>query len=137
MQGSGPRTRNTLPASAARKRDGTVSRFLASSECSKVPWKAKAHGGGEGSSVDPGRRSGRSPATRDRLREWNVPHTVPLCNTIIDFCPTRLESGHLPDPKVARLQVFQRWAAVGDRPAISAEPVAVLRPARGLAGLPT
>ena len=38
-----PRTRNTLPASAARNLAGTVSRFLASSECSKVPWKAKAH----------------------------------------------------------------------------------------------
>src|SRR3954451_4754465 len=47
MQGSGPRTRNTLPARAARNLAGTVSRFLASSECSKVPWKAKAHVGGE------------------------------------------------------------------------------------------
>src|SRR4051794_31678475 len=65
MQGSGPRTRNTLPASAARNRDGTVSRFLASSECSKVPWKAKAHvrwrrevqsipGGGVGGAPPPG-----------------------------------------------------------------------------------
>src|SRR3954453_23217973 len=97
MQGSGPRTRNTLPASAARNRDGTVSRFLASSEGSKVPWKAKAHVCGEGSSVDPGWWSGRSPATRDRLREWNVPHTVPLCNTYIDFRPTGLESGHFAD----------------------------------------
>src|SRR4051794_1478542 len=104
MQGSGPRTRNTLPASAARKRDGTVSRFLASSECSKVPWKAKAHVGSEGSSVDPGWRSGRSPATRDRLREWNVPHSVPLCNTNNVICPTRLESGHPSDPDLARLQ---------------------------------
>jgi hypothetical protein len=43
---------------------------------------------GEGSSVDPGWRSGRSPATRDRLREWNVPHTVPLCNTNIVILPT-------------------------------------------------
>src|SRR5688572_24690931 len=32
-------------------------------------------------SVDPGWRSGRSPATRERLREFKVPHFVPLCNT--------------------------------------------------------
>jgi len=43
MQGSDPRTRNTPPASAARNFAGIVSRFFASSECSKVPWKAKAH----------------------------------------------------------------------------------------------
>src|SRR5215207_5921068 len=65
MQGSGPRTRNTLPARAARNLAGTVSRFLASSECSKVPWKAKAHiegeegvqsipGGGVGGAPPPG-----------------------------------------------------------------------------------
>src|SRR3954464_15973673 len=43
MQGSAPRTRKTPPASAARNLAGIVSRFFASSECSKVPWKAKAH----------------------------------------------------------------------------------------------
>src|SRR4051794_34722353 len=59
---------------------------------------------GEGGSVDPGWRSGRSPATRDRLRECNVPHTVPLCNTNNVICPTRLESGHPSDPNWARLR---------------------------------
>ena len=66
--------------------------------------------GRRGSSVDPGWRSGRSPATRDRLREWNVPHTAPLCNTNIDFRPTSLESGHLADPEVAHLQAIRGWA---------------------------
>src|SRR5918992_30014 len=73
MQGSTPRTRNTLPASAARNLAGTVSRFLASSECSKVPWKAKAHvsgswrrvqsirGGGVGGAPPP--RTGFASAT--------------------------------------------------------------------------
>jgi hypothetical protein len=57
-------------------------------------------------SVDPGWRSGRSPATPDRLRECNVPHTVPLCNTNIVICPTRLESGHIADAEVVDLQAF-------------------------------
>src|SRR5215212_9268644 len=61
MQGSAPRTRNTLPARAARNRDGTVSRFLASSECSKVPWKAKAHVGR------------RREFSRSRVVEWEEP----------------------------------------------------------------
>src|ERR1700741_2190272 len=94
MQGSTPRTRNTFPARAARNFAGTVSRFLASSECSKVPWKAKAHVL-SGWSVDPGWRGGRSPATPDRLREWNVPHYAPLCNTFLVICPTELEQRHL------------------------------------------
>src|SRR3954447_11129393 len=62
MQGSDPCTRNTPPASAARNFAGIVSRFFASSECSKVPWKAKAHeskgvqsirGGGVGGAPPP------------------------------------------------------------------------------------
>src|SRR4051794_36664267 len=81
MQGSTPRTRNTFPLSAARNFDGTVSRFFASSVCSKVPWKAKAHVLAARESVDPRWRSGRSPATPDRLRNVKVPHFPPLCNT--------------------------------------------------------
>src|SRR5215208_5572293 len=68
MQRSGPFTRNTLPASWARNFDGTVSRCFASSVCSKLPLKAKAHVWG--SRVDPRWRSGRSPATPDRLCKW-------------------------------------------------------------------
>src|SRR5918994_521245 len=105
MQGSAPRTRNTLPARAARNLAGIVSRFLASSECSKVPWKAKAHVFlREGVSVDPGWRSGRSPATRDRLRSWNVPHSAPLCNTILVIRPTEVERGQVADAFVGVLQ---------------------------------
>ena len=55
-----------------------------------------------GSSVDPGWLGGRSPATRDRLREWNVPHTAPLCNTNIVIRPTSLECGHLANPESRR-----------------------------------
>src|ERR671915_111725 len=75
MQGSTPRTRNPLPASAARNFAGTVRRFLASSECSKVPWKAKAHvprgvvqsirGGGVGGAPPP--RTGFATATYPTL----------------------------------------------------------------------
>src|SRR4051812_12830289 len=44
MQRSTARTKTTRPASALRNLDGTVSRSFASSVCSNVPWKAKAHG---------------------------------------------------------------------------------------------
>ncbi len=44
-------------------------------------------------SVDPRWRSGRSPATPDRLRERKVPHFNPLCNTFVGIRPTSLESG--------------------------------------------
>src|SRR5919107_12774 len=40
MLGSLDRTRNTFPDRAARNFAGIVSRFFASSVCSKVPWKA-------------------------------------------------------------------------------------------------
>src|SRR3954452_19471633 len=70
---STPRERTTPPLSAARNFDGTVSRFLASRLCSKVPVKAKAHvvgeagggqsirGGGVGGAPPP--RTGFAPAT--------------------------------------------------------------------------
>ena len=66
-------------------------------------------------SVDPGWRSGRSPATPDRLRECNVPHTVPLCNTNIAICPTGLESGHFADADLACFQGIRPWAGFGAR----------------------
>src|SRR3954466_13410839 len=43
MQRSTPLTRKTGPASCVRNFDGTVSRCFASSVCSKLPLKAKAH----------------------------------------------------------------------------------------------
>src|SRR4051812_39666182 len=88
---------------------------------------------GEGGSVDPGWRSGRSPATRDRLRERNVPHIAPLCNTDIDFHPTSLESGHYPNLKVARLQGIRRWGGFVRNAPTSAPRVADEPSARGLA----
>ena len=91
-------------------------------------------------SVDPGWRSGRSPATRDRLRKWNVPHFVPLCNTNIAICPTRLESGHFADAFSTGFQRFRGWDggwAIGCR---AARPVAGRRlhsRLRDLRGRPT
>src|SRR5919199_621749 len=132
MQGSGPWTRNTRLESSARNRDGTVRRFFASSVCSKVPWKAKAHASGEGS-VDPRWRSGRSPATPDRLRSGNVPHIAPLCNTHVVICPTRLER----DARLGTVSVCLQGlcCALGGRDAAAARAgrVAGARPARVLA----
>src|SRR4051812_29674061 len=71
MQRSGPLTRKTLPASWARKRDGTESRCFASSVCSKLPLKAKAHGV---------RESGES--SRSEVAEWEEPrHPGPAVRT--------------------------------------------------------
>src|SRR4051794_9125703 len=89
---------------------------------------------GEGGSVDPGWRSGRSPATRDRLRECNVPHTVPLCNTNNVICPTRLESGHPSDPKWACLRRLRGLGGFMRGTGAPAGPVALSLFARRLAG---
>ena len=92
MQRSTPLTRNTGPASCARNFDGTVSRCFASSVCSKLPLKAKAHVQPMGGSrVDPRWRSGRSPATPTGCSSGKLPHNVPLCNTIVVIRPTNLE----------------------------------------------
>src|SRR5215210_6772565 len=87
MQGSEPRTRKTPPASTARNFAGTVSRFLASSECSKVPWKAKAHvraqgevqsirGGGVGGAPPP--RTGFTRATYPTM-----PHSATHFSSVV------------------------------------------------------
>jgi hypothetical protein len=60
-------------------------------------------------SVDPRWRSGRSPATPDRLRELKVPHFNPLCNTILDIRPTFLESDYLSDAKTLQICGVARW----------------------------
>src|SRR3954467_7522647 len=92
MHLSAPRTRYAPSLNAARSLEGTVSRFLASRVCSKVPLKANAHVRLAKESVDPRWRMGRSPATPDRLRNSKVPHFLPLRNTIIAIRPTGRES---------------------------------------------
>src|SRR5215203_1506027 len=62
MQRSGPFTRKTLPANCARNFDGTVSRCFASSVCSKLPLKAKAHVSG-----------GPVKSSRSEVAEWEEP----------------------------------------------------------------
>src|SRR3954469_77683 len=91
MQGSGPRTRNTLPASAARNLAGTVSRFLASSECSKVPWKAKAHiAGEEGVQSIPGGGVGGAPPPGTGFARGTYPTLPHSATQISTFVPLHL-----------------------------------------------
>src|SRR5919206_4762548 len=86
MQGSAPCTRKTPPASAARKRAGTVSRFFASSVCSKVPWKAKAHEFQRGAEVESirGGGVGGAPPPRTGFATGTYPTT--------SHCATQLSS---------------------------------------------
>ena len=65
-------------------------------------------------SVDPRWRSGRSPATPDRLRERKVPHFLPLCNTIVVICPTFLELWLSDGMKSLQIRGVARWD--GSRP---------------------
>src|SRR6188472_4362812 len=84
MQGSTPRTRKTLPLSAARNFDGTVSRFFASSVCSKVPWKAKAHVVRQGSQSIRGGGVGGAPPPRTGFATTSYP-TFPHSATHFSF----------------------------------------------------
>src|SRR5215213_3792006 len=70
-------------------------------------------------SVDPRWRSGRSPATPDRLRESKVPHFLPLCNTVVVIRPTFPEPGCLLDRKSPQIGGVLRWGA-GRSPGSSA-----------------
>src|SRR3954449_1959966 len=99
MQRSTPLTRKTGPASCARNFDGTVSRCFASSVCSKLPLKAKAHGVRESGGVESirGGGVGGAPPPRTGCSSWKVPHSLPLRNTILVMCPTDHESGPNPD----------------------------------------
>ena len=63
-------------------------------------------------SVDPRWRSGRSPATPDRLRERKVPHFNPLCNTIVVIRPTFLERSPSSGTKSLQISGVAGW---GDR----------------------
>src|SRR3954453_1461100 len=98
MQRSPPLTRKTGPASCVRNFDGTVSRGFASSVCSKLPLKAKAHwvrreevesigGGGVGG----------APPPRTGCSAGKLPHYVPLCNPNVVIRPTKLEAGPRSD----------------------------------------
>jgi len=60
-------------------------------------------------SVDPRWRSGRSPATPDRLRELKVPHFFPLCNTIVVIRPTFLESDRTSVQKSLQMSGVVVW----------------------------
>ena len=96
----------------------------------------------EGRSVDPGWRSGRSPATRERLRTGKVPHFAPLCNTEPALRPT-LASSSFADRKVAVFAGISSWDGIrADRRrparaaavAASARAIAFARPLRGPGG---
>src|SRR5215208_939318 len=84
-------------------------------------------------SVDPRWRSGRSPATPDRLRGLNVPHSNPLCNTIVVTYPTFLEVGLWRRGKYLQIGGVVKWVGGGKRPHRGARPLASLRFAAFLA----
>src|ERR1044072_6076335 len=95
MQRSTPLTRKTGPASCVRNFDGTVSRCFASSVCSKLPLKAKAHVVRKEEGVESirGGGVGGAPPPRPGCSVGKLPHSVPLCNTNIVIRPTELEPG--------------------------------------------
>src|SRR4051795_4292353 len=108
MQGSGPRTRNTLPARAARNLAGTVSRFLASSECSKVPWKAKAHvGSEEGVQSIPGGGVGGAPPPGTGFANGTYPTLSHSATQISTFVPPDLNPVTLRTPKQCVCRAFR------------------------------
>src|SRR3954451_1882882 len=82
------RERYTPLLNSPRNFDGIVSRFLASSVCSKVPVKAKAHKReGRGQSIRGGGVGG-APPPRNGFARCKVPHNVPLCNMEPALGPT-------------------------------------------------
>src|SRR3954468_18210306 len=115
MQRSTPLTRKTGPASCVRNFDGTVSRCFASSVCSKLPLKAKAHVvRKEGVESIRGGGGGGAPPPRTGCSAGKLPHSVPLCNTNIVIRPTKLEPGPQSDRFPLQRRDFPRW--VGCRP---------------------
>src|SRR3954463_2404604 len=131
MQRSTPLTRNTGPASCARNFDGTVSRCFASSVCSKLPLKAKAHGVRESGSSESirGGGVGGAPPPRTGCSVGKLPHSVPLCNTIIVIRPTKLEGS----PQSDGLSLQTRGFPGGRSEAPNPVRRAVLRAGDGLA----
>src|SRR5687767_6967141 len=79
-QGSKSLARTVPMENAARNRAGMLSRFFASSECSKWPRNANAHFPEE--RVQTGVAEWEEPRHSGRLRDATVPHYLPLCNTI-------------------------------------------------------
>src|SRR5687767_11125795 len=79
-QGSGSLARTVPLENAARNRAGMLSRFFASSECSKWPRNANAHVPEE--RVQTGVAEWEEPRHSGQLRGATVPHSLPLCNTI-------------------------------------------------------
>src|SRR6185295_9730277 len=109
MQRSTPLTRKTGPASCARNFDGTVSRCFASSVCSKLPLKAKAHEvRWEGVESIRGGGVGGAPPPRTGCSAGKLPHSVPLCNTIVVICPTKLERSPFADDFSLQIAGFLR-----------------------------
>src|SRR3954470_2152203 len=118
MQGSGPRTRNTLPARAARNLAGTVSRFWASSECSKVRWKAKAHvGSEEGVQSIPGGGVGGAPPPGTGFANGTYPTPSHSATQISSFIPLDLNLVTLRTRNRRISRSFLRWADPCRRPA--------------------
>src|SRR4051794_38818298 len=110
MQRSTPLTRKTGPASCMRNFEGTVSRCFASSVCSKLPLKAKAHVvRKEGVESIRGGGVGGAPPPRTGCSMGKLPHSVPLCNTNIVNRPTKLE----PGPQSDRFSLQTRRFSVG------------------------
>src|SRR3954454_15623870 len=96
MQRSTPFTRKTVPDNWVRNFDGTVSRCFASSVCSKLPLKAKAHvvrrfrvevesirGGGVGGAPPP--RTGCAAGTYPTPSHFatQLPSFVPPCPRVV------------------------------------------------------
>src|SRR5215208_5029422 len=85
-QGSGSFDRTVPLANAARNRAGMLSRFFASSECSKWPRNANGHIPEKSSDRSGG--VGGAPPLRS-IGDSTVPHFLPLCNTIPHFSVRR------------------------------------------------
>src|SRR5918997_6004928 len=110
MHGSIAFTRYTRPAGAVRNFDGTVSRFFASSVCSKVPWNAKAHAVGPATGV-----------SRTAVAEWEEPRhhgpavtwgCTPLCPTLQHLCRLPSHFGGQYDrraPDIGPAAGLSRW----------------------------
>ena len=79
---------NGSEENAARNRAGMLSRFFASSECSKWPRNANAHVPGK--RVQTGVAEWEEPRHSGRLGVATVPHLPPLCNTIPHFSVRRI-----------------------------------------------
>src|SRR4051794_40655551 len=91
MHLSAPLTRKAPSENAARSLEGTVSRFLASRVCSKVPWKANAHvRQGEGGQSIRGGGVGGAPPPRTGFAASKYPTTPHSATQLSSFLPRDL-----------------------------------------------